>query len=515
VTGRSPVVASNQVELELKYSIDDGAEVARWLDMKFRVVPDHPWRSHSIADRYFDTADRALFAAGYGARLRRSDRHTILTIKSDIEVAGAVHRRLELEAPATDDLDVSEWPDSAARTRLVEIIGARRLIERFVVRVVRRERFIDVGGGVLLASIDDGRVEWAGQDAGPIGQFEVEYIRGRRAALLRVARAVEDAAIGKPEPRSKLAIADQLSVEAARVRPDDQFAEAGRKVLRRHLLRLLDREIGTRAGDQLALKQMRVASRRLRATWRVFEGGFRKSVRREHNEELISLGRALGEARDMDVLISSVADRPPLAPLADEWQKERDAAYGRALEDLSARRYAEFVADSLDFTGSPGMGVTKEVGRASVATTAPNALRDAYARLLSAGETAQASDEAAAWHALRIEGRRLRYSLEAFADVLGAAACAELIARVTRLQDHLGAMNDAAVAIDTVTIWLADPDLAFDDTTRAAAQQLVDGRHAAIAELRAAVGPVWTQVSDEAAATLLEQALAPLETAVS
>jgi triphosphatase len=405
---------------------------------------------------------------------------------------------------------VSAWPESEARARLIEVIGERPLIERFLVRVTRRERFIDVGGGVLLASIDDGRVEWAGQDAGPIAQFEVEYVRGRRAALSRVARAVESGGIGRPEPRSKLAIAEQLSIEAARVRPDDDFAEAGRKVMRRHLLRLLDREIGTRASDPLARKQMRVATRRLRATWRVFASGFRKQVRREYETELSDLGRALGEVRDLDVLIGTMANKPALGPLVDYWRAERVAAYQRAIAVLQSKRYTRFVADSLDLTGSVGMAATKDGSRLNVAATAPTALRDGWTKLLVVGAEAVATDEPVAWHAVRIEGRRLRYSFEAFNDVLGAAATAELIARVTRLQDHLGAMNDATVAIDTVQTWLNDPTLDIDDATRVAAQEFVASRHGAINELRATVGPVWAQASDPAAERLLDQALAPL-----
>ncbi|MEO6350755.1 MAG: CHAD domain-containing protein [Candidatus Limnocylindrales bacterium] len=511
---RRAAAESKSIELEVKYSIEDARAVARWLDETYPPEPDHPWRTHSITDRYFDTPDRALFAAGYGARLRRTDRRTILTVKSDIEVTGALHRRIELEAPATASLEVGDWPESDGRSRLVEIIGDRPLLERFTVQVKRRDRFISIGGGVLLASVDEGSVEWSGVDAGPIAQFEVEYVRGRRAALVRMARAIDKASIARPESRSKLAIAEGMSAEAARVRADDLFSDAGRKVMRRHLLRLLDREIGTRAGDQLALKQMRVATRRLRATWRVFDDGFRKSVRRSHSDELSVLGRELGQVRDLDVLIASIRDDPALAALADNWWLEREAGFARAIGVLDSKRYARFVADSLELTQTPGKGATKRAARLTVAGTAPSALRDGYARLLEAASSAETSADPTAWHALRIEGRRLRYSLEAFADVLGAAATAELIARVTRMQDHLGAMNDAAVAIEAVTTWLADPDLHFDDGTRGAAQEFVARREANIADLRTTVGAVWAQVSDEAVATLLDQALAPLSPTV-
>ena len=60
------------------------------------------------------------------------------------------------------------------------------------------------------------------------------------------------------------------------VAADDHLAEAGRKVMRFHLARMLAREAGTRDGrDPEELHAMRVATRRQRAAWRVFGASFR------------------------------------------------------------------------------------------------------------------------------------------------------------------------------------------------------------------------------------------------
>jgi CHAD domain-containing protein len=48
-------------------------------------------------------------------------------------------------------------------------------------------------------------------------------------------------------------------------------------------------------------------------------------------------------------------------------------------------------------------------------------------------------------HALRIECKRLRYTLEFFREVLGPEA-KDAIAEVVQVQDHLGALHDADVA---------------------------------------------------------------------
>jgi CHAD domain-containing protein len=58
-------------------------------------------------------------------------------------------------------------------------------------------------------------------------------------------------------------------------------------------------------------------------------------------------------------------------------------------------------------------------------------------------------------HALRIECKYLRYTLEFFRDVL-AAATEGLIGEVVTAQDQLGQMHDADVAADLIRGYIAD-----------------------------------------------------------
>lgn len=499
-------------ELELKYAFDEGDAdaVAAWLDRTFPPTPEQTWHSLSITDRYFDTADGALSAAGYGARLRRIGRRTTLTIKSDIEVVGGLHRRLELEGPAKQELSPDKWRPSQARDRLLSVVGDRNLIDRFVIRQRRRERELITGGSRLLASIDVGIVLSAGINAGATSQFEVERLSGRRAALDRVARLIDSSGLGRPEPRSKLAIAAEMSAAAGRVRADDQYAEAGRKVLRRHLLRMFDREIGTRAGDELALKQMRVATRRMRATWRVFADAYKGAAQRRFVGKLRNLGRALGEVRDRDVLIASLPKDSALRPVAEFWRAERADAYRGLLALLDAKREARFIEGMLSFTAEPGAGASKRTGTTVVADTAPGALREAVERMRAAGEACLATDDVETRHALRIEARRTRYSIEAFGDVLAEKPARALLRRVTRVQDHLGAMQDAAVAIEAVASFLGAGDATVTEATTEKARAYIERREAQIRRRRESFAGVWAGIAGLSFDRELERALEPL-----
>ena len=213
------------------------------------------------------------------------------------------------------------------------------------------------------------------------------------------------------------------------MRADDTLGAAGRKVLRMHLARMLASEPGTRSGEDAEdLHKMRVATRRMRAAWRVFDGAYRPRFQKRYVMELRETAAALGEVRDLDVQIEGVeaylkslspAGVAAMAPLRSEWRRRRDAARERLLELLDSKDYAEFVADYGDFVETPGKGELEPV------PSAPILVRDtAGGRIWQAYERVRAHDTMLAWadvealHALRIDGKRLRYTLEFFREVL-------------------------------------------------------------------------------------------------
>ena len=117
---------------------------------------------------------------------------------------------------------------------------------------------------------------------------------------------------------------------------DDHLAEAGRKVLRFHLARMIAREAGAREGTvNEELHGMRVATRRQRAAWRVFGDAFDQERTARHQRRLKEVARDLGAVRDLDVLIEAgeayqkdlpAEDGASFEPLLADWRGQRDAA---------------------------------------------------------------------------------------------------------------------------------------------------------------------------------------------
>ena len=284
----------------------------------------------------------------------------------------------------------------------------------------------------------------------------------RRTRRPRTAAAPAEGA----EPDERAQIIERLRTgRTPGVVAGDSLAEAGRKVLRFHFARMLEREAGTRQGDDLEeLHSMRVATRRMRAAWRVFGDGFRHGPSRRYVAELRTVATALGAVRDQDVLLDGLttymAALPPeegvaLAPLHEAWQAVRHQAREHLVKLLDGDAYRRFVEDYVAFVETSGAG-----GRVMRATD-PHRVRDtAPSRVWAAYEQLRAYDATLTWadvptlHVLRIAGKRLRYTLEFFREVLGADATT-LIARVTALQDHLGMLHDADVAAHLARDFLA------------------------------------------------------------
>jgi CHAD domain-containing protein len=289
------------------------------------------------------------------------------------------------------------------------------------------------------------------------------------------------------------------------VTQDDHIAEAGRKVMRFHLARMLARESGTRLGaDPEELHAMRVATRRQRAAWRVFGPSFRAGRTRRYRNGLREIASRLGAVRDLDVLLEEAdayrADLPipeqrALEPLLTDWRGHRDDARILLIRELDSDGYRRWVDDYRDFVRTEGAAVRP------VGPTQPHRVRDTTAsRIWTAYEQVRGYEPVLRWadvetlHELRIAGKWLRYTLEFVREALGDDA-APLIARVTALQDHLGLMNDADVAASMARTFLVEHAGDLSPLESAAIGRYLVSREREVARLRRTIGAPWRGVA--------------------
>ncbi len=541
--GATPGPDGQHAELELKYDVTDRAALQALLDApEIAGLGGGRWREGLVEDRYLDTADRAVGQSGYAARLRVRRGQTILGLKSLTRASGPLHRRREIEGPAGDGLDPAAWPASESRDMLLQAVDGRPLEELCRIRQRRRVRVVRGAGGAVELSSDEVEVFRNGRRLGAFPVLEAELRSGDESVLDGIASAIDatgaahasgrskfevamdlvatapdDAAAAEITPASENASAPPARAQAGQSRPvlevgkspgvaaDDTFAEAGRKVIRFHLARMLATEEGARSGERVEdLHKMRVATRRMRAAWRVFGDAFRPGRVRRSVGALRTLAAHLGAVRDLDVLLDELAayaatlgpdGKAALSPLQDAWRSQRDAARVELVRHLDSRAYRRFVDDQLAFVGTPGQDAMP------AGPTEPRRVRDtAPSRLWAAYESVRAYDGVLRWadlatlHELRIAGKRLRYAVEFVREPLGPDA-GMLIERITGLQDHLGMLHDADVAAGLARAFLVHGAATLPAASVNAIGGYLGWREREMARLRRTIGPPWRRVT--------------------
>ncbi|MFL5650389.1 MAG: CHAD domain-containing protein [Chloroflexota bacterium] len=540
-------------EVELKYRVTDLAAAERYLAAEEigSFNGSATAKSSEFEDRYVDTADDDIARAGYAARIRRTARGTVVSVKSlaRTEGAGGAMRREELEGPADSEQHPADWPASDARSLVLELAGEASLVEVVTIRQQRRKRIVKTADASVELSLDEVDVVSDGLVVDRFVEFEAELVKGAEDSLAELAtvfaadpglapetaskletalaavardgglRAVADpfAPVEHPvvpstsdlirKPDDEAAVADTRLVvgKTPGVTVDDHVAEAGRKVMRFHLARMLAREAGTRLGeDAEELHAMRVATRRQRAAWRVFGASFRPGRTKRYRSGLREIASRLGAVRDLDVLLEEadlyradlpVSEQRAIEPLLNDWREHRDDARVLLIRELDSDGYRRWVDDYRDFVRTEGVAVVP------VGPTQPHRVRDTTAsRIWNAYEQVRGYEPVLRWadvetlHELRIAGKWLRYTLEFVREALGDDA-APLIARVTALQDHLGLMNDADVAASMARTFLVEHSGELSPLESASIGRYLVNREREVARLRRTIGAPWRGVA--------------------
>lgn len=541
------------VEIELKFRVDDAAAGAAVLELErfgALVAESEPAHLVVMEDRYLDTAEGAMTHAGFAVRLRGLESGTLVSVKSltRVAAAGGAARREEIEGPADPVAPPAEWPASDARALVMEHAGDAPLEELVTIRQHRRKRLYASEAATVELSLDDIEVLADGEVVERFTELEAELVSGDEAALSIVAAVLDGTAGLRRATSSKLdsalaaidagrppieaatdaaageaavvvdgaAVAAAMAAAAPDIPPlsvgktpgvlaEDHIAEAGRKVLRFHLARMIDYEAGTRTGlDAEDLHKMRVATRRQRAAWRVFGSAFRPRRTKRYRDGLREIASRLGAVRDLDVQLEAadayradlpVAEQRALEPLLGAWRVHREIARTLLIRELDSDGYRRWLDDYRDFVRTEGALVlpVSPVQPHRVRDTAPSRIWGAYEQLRGYEPVLRWAD-VETLHDLRIAAKWLRYSMEFTREALGPET-GTLIARVTALQDHLGLMNDADVTASMARTFLVEHAGELSSLESAAIGRYLVDREREVARLRRTMGPAWRGAS--------------------
>lgn len=210
--------------------------------------------------------------------------------------------------------------------------------------------------------------------------------------------------------------------------------------------------------DTEPVHQMRVATRRARSAIAVFRHGLACPDVLAADRDLKALGAVLGPARDWDVFVTETLPRvvavfpddPKLRRLAKAAQNQQDACHTVLRASLLSPGFRQLGIGLAWLCASQSwhatLSVEEQVASAmEPAAFAAHVLQRRWRKVAAAGKSIKTLD-VPALHALRLRAKRARYAMEIFLPSDGAKSGPRLIRRLGKLQQHLGTLNDGAVA---------------------------------------------------------------------
>jgi CHAD domain-containing protein len=409
---------------------------------------------------YRDTFDRRLFRAKQVLEHQRREGCPVLVWR-------ALRRGTTLGiAACADSPDLaSDLPPGPMRARIASTVWIRRMLP--VVDVLRRETQLLVCNtdGKTVARLllqEDSPADSAGAPARCHRRLWVIPVRGYLDAHAKVLAAIAEG-FGLErvdvdplcEALRSINPIDRCGAPAARIvlEPSMPVSEALRGILLRHSQTIQNNVEGVvEDWDSEFLHDLRVAVRRTRTLLRQYKRHLPASLIERYEPQFRWLGQATGPARDLDVHlldfqayldIVPCGVRPDLEPLRTFLITKRRAAQSELCAALRAPRFRSLMCDWTLRLQDPFEPMHE--GERTARTVADRSVRRAFKRVLRRSRAIGPESPPAAMHRLRMNCKKLRYSIEFFAPLYPRERTKALIGNLKSLQDNLGCFHDCEV----------------------------------------------------------------------
>ena len=476
------------LEVERKFDVDESfalPDLAAVPGLAAGVASAAAPVEHVLEAAYHDTADLRLARARVTLRRRTGGTDAGWHVK--LPAAGGARR--ELHSP------VGRAARTPPKAVLAPVLGIVRSAPVGPVALLRTRRTVTellAQDGRVLAEVADDHVTGTALPPGPgeaavvttWREVEVELVDGDEELLAAVADALVAAGATPAASPSKLTrvLGDRLAAAtaagaaggapaarsgkgkkgrrkaASKASRQPTAADVVRVALREQLQALQAADLLLRTGQPDGVHQVRVACRRLRSVLAAFRPVLDPERTEPLRAELQRVGAALSGSRDAEVALAHlrelVAAQPVelvLGPVAARLQQTevQDAAAGEraALRALTDARYLRLLDDLDELVAAPPFTDWADEPAADVLR---EVLRRTVKRLVRAVDAAVDAEDDQALHDVRKAGKRLRYTAEAVAPVLGPPVT-QLIKALKEVQEVLGDRQDTFVTRQVCT----------------------------------------------------------------
>lgn len=392
-------------------------------------------------------------------RLRAKDGRHELTMKRE---TGGLERgewSAVIDGPIPDP---GALPSGAPREE-VGLILPEELTEWHRTEVRRQKKITSIEEATVEVSLDRGRILAAGREL-PVEELEIELLGGPEDSVARIARSQVMQRSVHVSVESKaargVALAEGSSPASRKFkRPaltrSDTVASAFATIVSATARQVAGNLAASRDGsDPEGVHQLRVGLRRLRSALSLFRDHLGPSAEVLKADARSAL-QAMGPARDLDVFLTQIlppveAAHPasqPLRRLRETAETERAAAYADLRHTLDSRPFNRML---LDLLGAQDVTLLlNSTPDAPLTPVATGLLRKRHRKLMRTGENF-ATMPLEQRHEVRIAAKKLRYAIDFLGGLFPGDTTRPYRKGMSRLQDDLGHLNDAAVTSDLV-----------------------------------------------------------------
>lgn len=457
---------SNFVETELKLHLQ-APEL--WQEVKCALLTLEGLVAESIKQdvfeaHYYDTPTQALARNGLAYRVRREHEAWVATVKSGGSTTGGLHQRQEWNVAVDGpDPDISVFSDELA-AQLKDAVGTEGLLSIVGTYFERQSCIVRLAdGSEVEIAADQGQIhaEATGLVA-PILEIELELKAGSPTVLLPLGAQLAAQYPLQLESRSKYARG--LELAGLLLEADDQKHSCAKQqlaglacetlpaVMVEWIHRLVQAQAAflTEPDEPETLHQLRVALRRLRSLLSFSKDLFPLEEYQTQQAALRQWGVLLGPLRETDVLLM-------------EWELLSTTTFLCSPNNLALQCYladtrslmaqqlhsqvgnGQFTATILRFWAWLEAGRWLETAASlSTADLVCKRQQKWLRTILKLGRKVS-FDNDTELHALRIQGKKLRYGLEALPALFPSEQAAVLLC-LKKMQDDLGILHDTQIA---------------------------------------------------------------------
>jgi triphosphatase len=455
-------------EVEVKFTCDP-VIFPRVLNLSEPMIVSAAQLKH-LQSTYFDTADWRLHNAGVSLRIRSDEAEkSFWCIKSLGWGANSTFGRNQFEVSALGvQPDLGQFGPDVAQ-HLSQIIGQNEIAQRFSIGVHRQSLLLRHRSSELEITLDAGEVS-AGSAREEFNEIELELKAGHERHLIDFAMLLLQELplslnfVTKADRGFALVTRRPASWKTARPCPTTASFNLG-QILARALSSSLEHFTRNWAAllegfEPEATHQLRIALRRFRDLTGFYNDTFRLPDLRNLRKKAKIIGKALGSARSLDVLLKSLStfkalphiNQQALATLLAQVEQHHARAYENVRDVIRDRAASRFVLEAQDLI-LQCEDIARPAGAAAVEGAALGKIQSSetmtrlHGAILKRGRGfSKLSNKQL--HSLRLKVKLMRHATSTFPEIAGAKLkVAGYEQSLAKFQKVLGNHNDHVFAV--------------------------------------------------------------------